>query len=61
MKNLDMSLPRGIIQSIESRDTWRPTNWRFKCIVYKTNKKYYEISTLYECVEKLSMIIGCNI
>ena len=21
--------------------------------------KYYEISTIYECVEKLSMIIGC--
>ena len=34
-----MSLPRGIIQSIESRDTWRPTNRRFKCIEYKTNKK----------------------
>ena len=28
---------------------------RFKCIVYKTNKEYYEISTIYECVEKLSM------
>ena len=25
------------------------------------NKKYYEISTIYECVEKLSMTIGCNI
>ena len=25
------------------------------------SKKYYEILTLYECVEKLSMIIGCNI
>ena len=25
------------------------------------NKKYYEISIIYECVEKLSMIIGCNI
>ena len=27
-------------------------NRRFKCIVYKTNKIYYEISTIYECVEK---------
>ena len=34
---------------------------RFKCIVHKTNSKYYEILTLYECVEELSMIIGCNI
>jgi len=25
------------------------------------NKKYYEILTRYECVKKLSMIIGCNI
>ena len=24
------------------------------------NEKYYEISTIYECVGKLSMIIGCN-
>ena len=24
-------------------------------------KKYYEKSTIYECVEKLSIIIGCNI
>ena len=37
------------------------TNWRFKCIVYKTNTKYYEISTIYECVEKKSMTKGCNI
>ena len=33
--------------------------------VFKSNyqiiKKYYQISTIYECVEKLSMIIGCNI
>ena len=27
----------------------------------KQVKKYYEISTIYECVEKLSMIIGCDI
>ena len=27
----------------------------------KQIKKYYEISTMYECVEKLSMIIGSNI
>ena len=25
---------------------------RFKWIVYKTNNKYYEISTIYEWVEK---------
>ena len=25
---------------------------RFKCIVYKTNNKYYEILTIYKCVEK---------
>ena len=25
---------------------------RFKCIAYKTNNKYYEILTIYECVEK---------
>ena len=24
-------------------------------------KKYYEISTTYECFEKLLLIIGCNI
>ena len=33
----------------------------YTCIVYKTNNKYYEILTIYECLEKLSMIIGCNI
>ena len=35
----------------------------FKCItVFKTNKNYYEVSaTIYECIEKKSMIIGCNI
>ena len=25
---------------------------RFKFIVYKTNKKYYEILTISECIEK---------
>ena len=34
---------------------------RFECILYKTNNKYYEILTIDECVEKLSMTIGCNI
>jgi len=29
-------------------------------IIKKQNQKYYEISTKYECVEKLSMVIGCN-
>ena len=33
-------------------------NRRFKCILYKTNKKYYGISTIYECVEKLWVIIS---
>ena len=28
------------------------TNRRFKCLVYKTNTTYYEISTLCKCVEK---------
>ena len=36
----------------------RGKNRRFKFILYKTNKKYYEVSTLYDCVGKLSMIIG---
>ena len=30
-------------------------------INFKKYLKYYKISTIYECVEKLSMIIGCNI
>ena len=34
---------------------------RFKCIVYITNKKYYEILTMYECVEKYLMTMGCSI
>jgi len=33
----------------------------FKCIVYKRNNKYFEIITIYECVEKYLMTIGCNI
>ena len=32
-----------------------------KYIVYETSKKYYEITTIYECVEILSMLINCNI
>ena len=32
-----------------------------KYILYETSKKYDEISTIYKCVEKLSMITGCNI
>ena len=28
------------------------TNRRFKCIVYKTNTKYYEKSTICQCIEK---------
>ena len=50
------SLPRGIIQSIESRATWRLSAFYVKQI-----KKYYEVSTIFEYVKKLSMIIGCNI
>ena len=30
-------------------------------MVYKTNKKYNEILTKYECAEKLLMILGYNI
>ena len=26
--------------------------WHLKCIVYETNKKYCEILTIYDCVEK---------
>jgi len=37
---------------IESVGTWPQTNRRLNCIIYKTNKKYYEVSTLNECVEK---------
>ena len=33
----------------------------FNCLVYKTNKKYNKIVNIYQCVKKLSMIIGCNI
>jgi len=32
-----------------------------KYYLIKLNQKYYEILTLYECVEKRSMIIVCNI
>ena len=31
------------------------------CSAYKTNNKYYEISTLYECVEKVINDLRCNI
>ena len=34
------------------------TNCKLK-VIWK--KKHYEISTIYECVEKLSIIISCNI
>ena len=44
-----MSLPRVIIQSIDRAETSGGQLFRrLKCIVYKTNKKYYEILTLYE-------------
>ena len=36
-------------------------NHRLKYIVYKTNKKYYEISLIYKCIELNSIIIGNNI
>ena len=29
-------------------------------ILFFLNQKYYKILTIYECVEKLAMIIGCN-
>ena len=32
-----------------------------KIIKKKQNQKYYEILTIYECVEKQSMTIVCNI
>ena len=37
------------------------TNRRLKCFVYKTNTKYYEISTICEFIERKSMTKGCNI
>ena len=57
-----VSFPRGSMQrNIKSRDTWRPTiKRRLKCIIYKTNEKYYKILTIYECLKKKSMIMGCN-
>ena len=42
-------------------DIWRPTNRRFKSIVYKTNKTYNEVWTINECVGKKTMIIGLEI
>ena len=30
-------------------------------IIFFLNQKYYEILTIYECVEKYSMTIVCNI
>ena len=45
--------------------TWQKNlagkNRRFKFIVYTNKIKYDEITTICECVEKLLMIIGCNI
>ena len=34
---------------------------KLKAKYYFLNQNYYEISTIYGCVEKLSIIIGCNI
>ena len=39
-------------RNIESRATWWPFNRRSNCILYKTNKEYYEVSTIYECAEQ---------
>ena len=47
-----------ILWSIDSRDTWRPNNRLLWFIVYKTNKKYYEISTSYNCIESNSTLLG---
>ena len=46
---------------IKSRNIWRPTNRHLNWIIFKTNKEYYGLFIIYECVEKKSMIIGCNI
>ena len=35
--------------------------WRLSAFYVKQIKKYYEVSTIFEYVKKLSMIIGCNI
>ena len=49
------------MRNIMSTDTWRPSNRRLNYIIYKINKIYYDISTMYECIEKKLMSIGCNI
>ena len=41
-------------------DTFRKKS-SFKVHRIETSNKYYEISTLYECIGKKSIIIGCNI
>ena len=51
------NLPPGVSALDAMKDsTWKKhlseKNRRFKCIVNKTNNKYYEILTTYECVEK---------
>ena len=57
-----MSLPHVIIQSIDRAETSGGQLFRrFKCIVYKTNGKYYEILTLYLWMRRTIIDYYCNI
>ena len=45
-------LPRGIIKDREQRHLADKLIGVLSALHIKTNTKYYEISTMYECVEK---------
>jgi len=55
--------PLGVstLDSSEVQVEETPIDYRLKYIIYKTNKKYHEISTLYDGIELNSILIGCNI
>ena len=53
-----VSIPRGTPEASRQRHLQRPNKLHSKYIIKERRKKYFEISTLYECVEKLSLIIG---
>ena len=56
-----VSLQRGVIRTSRAETPGGQLIGVLCTLYIKLIKKYHEISTLYECVEKLSMIIGCNI
>jgi len=47
--------------TFENPATDLKTSWKRNIIFLKTNQKYYKILIRYECAEKLSITIGCNI